>query len=213
MEDESQGAKANRHGRHLEKQVEKHLNSLGVVSVKHRDWVAGIVEAPENATGVLLKDVPYVTFSGKNGKSEYLLLKNGKLDTRIECRGQYSKGSVDDKLAALHLNALAFKERQVVLVVDGDGFHHTMVPWLKKACASDSHKKILVATFEEFKEWAKIYFNVTQEKENENEETLNNGRQEQDQQSNCNERQHGYPVNRQGARPNRPNRKLIIGTA
>lgn len=213
MEEEKQGAKAARAGKRLENKVERHLNSLGVFSARYCDWSKNLVEVPEGVAGILLKNAPYIKFNGKNGKGEFILIKYGKLNIRIECRYQGSKGSVDDKLLALHANAAAFEERHVILVVEGEGFDEESVAWLKRNCAAIMYKKILVVTFEEFKEWSKIYFNVSQEKENENEETLNNGRQEQDQQPDCNEQRYGYPINRQGARPNRPNRKLIIGKA
>jgi hypothetical protein len=153
----SQGSRANDAGQDLEDQVEDFLKEFNVEGINYLKWIRGQERASNGAAGLLLKNVPYITFHGSNGRGEFLLTVDGKKDVRIECRKQSVAGSADEKLACLFENAKAFEERIVILVVEGEGFKPSLVEWLDQSCKSVKHKQILKVTFEEFKDWARNF--------------------------------------------------------
>lgn len=154
----TQGGEANRTGQVLEDEVERFLESeFGIFPVSYKDYFEETVTEPENARGILLKKVPYTSIYNGNGRGEFLLSVNGKVEARIECRFQQSSGSVDEKLPYLFETAVAFEERVVILVVEGNGYKKGAREWLKAKCNSVKYKKIFVFTLEEFKSWAGDY--------------------------------------------------------
>lgn len=154
-----QGKIANLNGRGLEKRVEELIKSYNVTSLMYMEWLND--KFVVDTEYVLLKNVPYITIYGGSGRSEFLLLKNGHslIDgIRIECRSQQVNGSVDEKLPYLFESALAFRQHNVIIILEGDGFKDGAREWLKARCAAIKYKNIRVLTFEEFKQW--LQFNL-----------------------------------------------------
>ena len=96
------------------------------------------------------------------------MLKSKKFDCeiRIECKWQQSNGSVDEKFPYLYLNCIeAMPEKEIVIIVDGDGAKAGAITWLQetvksKKYTSDSNndKTIHVFSLAEFIKWANIRF-------------------------------------------------------
>jgi hypothetical protein len=149
----NQGAKANKTGKALEDAVEKHLSSYDITPILYSEWIGS--EDVIESRGVLLKNVPYINMFGGNGRGEFVLSADGIYDTRIECRAQYVSGSVDEKFPYLLENAKAFEERNVILVVEGDGYKKGAKSWLKASAAAVKYKNILVLSLPEFKVWCR----------------------------------------------------------
>jgi len=154
-----QGKIANLNGRDLEHRVEELIKNYDVISLTYKEWISGRFGV--DTEYILLKNVPYTTIYGSSGRSEFLLLKDGySLDNgiRIECRSQQVNGSVDEKLPYLFESALAFRQHNVIIVLEGDGFKRGAREWLKARCAAIKYKNIRVLTFEEFRQW--LEFNL-----------------------------------------------------
>jgi len=154
-----QGKVAKSNGHALENRVEELIISYDIISLTYKEWISSRFGV--DTEYVLLKNVPYTTIYGGSGRSEFLLLKNGySLDNgiRIECRSQQVSGSVDEKLPYLFESALAFRQHNVIIVLEGYGFKRGAREWLKARCASIKYKNIRVLTFEEFKQW--LQFNL-----------------------------------------------------
>jgi len=149
-----QGAVAYYSGRDLENAVEGILKNSGIKSVKYSDWRISGKKACKKEKGILLKRVPYINIFGGRGRGEFLLSVNGKEDIRIECRAQNSRGSVDEKIPCLFENACAFKEKYVILVVEGNGFKSGVRQYLKNKCESVRHKNIKMMSLKDFSSWA-----------------------------------------------------------
>jgi phosphoribosylaminoimidazole carboxylase (NCAIR synthetase) len=154
-----QGTLANYSGKGLENRVEDFLTSYGVVPVMYSAWAKDNIKLSQQTKGILLKNVPYTTIYGGDGRGEFLLSVDNKEDVRIECRQQNVAGSVDEKLPYFFETAVAFEERTVILVVEGDGYKTGAKSWLKSRCEGVLYKKILMLNFEEFKVWALKFFN------------------------------------------------------
>jgi len=148
----NQGRLANLAGRKLERNVETILNNLGIPSISYKEWL----DNPESDSKyILLKNVPYRNIYGGQGRGEFVLLKVGddlSNGIRIECRSQKVSGSVDEKLPYLFENALAFDQKEVILVIDGDGFKIGAKEWLKWRSMAVYHKEIIVTSLGEFEE-------------------------------------------------------------
>jgi len=127
----------------------------GITSIMFSDWVHDRIQFPLLIKGLLLKNVPYITIYGGNGRGEFVLTLDGKKDIRIECRFQNVAGSVDEKLPYFFETALAFEERIVILIVEGEGYKHGAKAWLKSRCEGILYKDVLMFTFEEFKLWGR----------------------------------------------------------
>lgn len=154
-----QGRKASLFGRELENVVEEILSEKGIYAINYTNWVNDVTSSVEimesmDSKGVLLKRVPYTRFHGGNGIGEFVLIRDGKKDIRIECRLQNVAGSADDKLAALQLDAEAFDEKEVIIVLEGYGFKNSVVRWFKDKCESIKYKSIKVLNLNEFVSWA-----------------------------------------------------------
>jgi hypothetical protein len=159
----SQGRRANESGLNLETEVEKYLISLDIVPQEFPGtniFEPGIFGDSGKIKGRLLKNVPYLKFVGKLGKSEFVLDINPmvqKESVKIECRKQGSSGSVDEKLPTLYKNAIASVEKVVLLVVEGEGFCKYALRQLDENCRSTHWKIIKKVNLEEFKIWIKDY--------------------------------------------------------
>lgn len=158
MKSLTQGGEANRTGKVLENEVERFLDvEFNIFPVNYKTYFEEAIVEPENARGILLKNVPYTNIYGGKGRGEFLLSVNGKTEARIECRFQQSPGSVDEKFPYLFETAVAFEERIVILIVEGDGYKNGAKEWLKSKCEAVKYKEIYMFTLEEFKSWAKDY--------------------------------------------------------
>jgi len=147
---QSQGSIANRAGKALEKYVEDVLKSAGVLVMPYREW-RGLSFKP--APRVLLKNVPYTTIYGSRGIGEFVLMLEGQglhNGIRIECRSQHVAGSVDEKLPYLFENALAFDQKNVIIVLDGNGFKKGAKEWLINKARSVAHKNIDVVMADDY---------------------------------------------------------------
>lgn len=151
------GGRANRSGRVLEEVVESVFRSHGYEQAWHREWNKN----PEKyGPRLLLKNVPYRTIYGHNGRSEFVALVEGRSSIRIECKWQQSPGSVDEKFPYLYLNAVeAMTEATVLIIVDGGGAKPHAVEWLRNAAESrlymsDSSRTIKVMDSAGFIRWA-----------------------------------------------------------
>lgn len=101
---------------------------LGLTPVLFSEWVAAGSPSP-----ALVKHLPYTSIYGSNrSKSEFGLVAPGGAITRIECKWQNVPGSVDEKFPYVVENALAVPERQVLIVVGGDGFKQAAIEWLMR---------------------------------------------------------------------------------
>lgn len=151
-----QGQKANKAGKHLEKQVENYLNDLGYVPImfKKVGTPSGKKIMQQEVPGFLLKNVPYTNMYGGSGRGEFVLLSGHQAPTRIECRYQNVSGSVDEKLPFLLGNCLAFEEKNVILVIEGDGMRKAARDFIKSAAKAVAYKDIKVFDLKQFKTWA-----------------------------------------------------------
>jgi len=151
-----QGQNANKSGKYLERQVEEHLNGIGYASTNFSSMgkLFGKKIISQSAPGFLLKNVPYINMYGGQARGEFVLKPTNKPPVRIECRFQNVSGSVDEKLPFLIGNCLAFEEKDVVLVIEGDGMRKSALAYVKNAARAIAHKHIRVFTLTQFKSWA-----------------------------------------------------------
>ncbi|WP_417022461.1 PD-(D/E)XK nuclease superfamily protein, partial [Bilophila wadsworthia] len=93
---------------------------------------------------------------GHRGVTEFLAVSASRgLAIRIECKWQQSQGSVDEKFPYLYLNCIqAMPEREIILLIDGNGYKPGALAWLKQAVASQDAKLIHVFNLVEFLVWA-----------------------------------------------------------
>jgi len=149
-------ANAALHGQSLERIIETTLSARGFSPVRHRDWAKDPAAHPEH---LLLLDAPYTTIYGGKGRTEFVL-KSPRLsaDIRIEAKWQQSRGSTDEKLPYLFVNAAtsaAIPEQRVVIVIDGPGWRPGAVAWLRRAAAhAPDGKRIDVMDLGQFMAWS-----------------------------------------------------------
>ena len=155
----SQGQAANSTGNALEQLVRDLFIRNGFTEVHYRDWQGGLELYGDD---LLIRNVPFTTVYGHKGKTEFLAL-SGRLglNARIECKWQQQAGSVDEKLPYLYLNCIeAMPEKQIIIVIDGDGFKEGAKQWLRDAVSErryqrpEQEKTIEVFTLSEFVTWA-----------------------------------------------------------
>ena len=147
MTSEQGGAIANRQGNILEQQVRQAFASHGF-----REVALPGVPVPD----LLVRRVPYQSIYGHRGVTEFLAVSASRgLAIRIECKWQQSQGSVDEKFPYLYLNCIqAMPEREIILLIDGNGYKPGALAWLKQAVASQDAKLIHVFNLVEFLVWA-----------------------------------------------------------
>ena len=150
-----QGSKANKNGKRLEDLVEAELCKYNIDVLSYNEWVTDITKISDDVKGVLFKNVPYINVYGSKGRSEFLLFLDGFLDTRIECRSQLVTGSVDEKLPYLLENCKAFDEKNVIVVLEGNGYRTRAKEWFVENAHAVRFKNINVMSLKEFKDWAK----------------------------------------------------------
>lgn len=160
----NQGTKGNRTGNLLEQTVRTILVEKGFEIVTYREWKSNHLFLGNE---LLIENVPYTTIYNHNGKTEFLL-KSQKYDfeARIECKWQQVAGSVDEKLPYLYLNCIeSMPEKDIVLLIDGDGWKTGSIEWLKNAVKNSRYttdasknKHIRVFSLAEFMTWANNFF-------------------------------------------------------
>ncbi len=159
----SQGNKANSSGNTLEATIESTLVGKGFMPMKYREWEKN---KKKYGAKLILKNVPFYTIYEHSGYTEFLLKDDtDNHDIRIECKWQQVSGSVDEKFPYLYLNCIeAMKEKDIILVIDGDGYKDGAIKWLKDAVKSrvyqkyDCEKNIRVFNLKEFIIWANTQF-------------------------------------------------------
>lgn len=82
-------------------------------------------------------------------------------DVRIEAKWQGAKGSIDEKLPFLYLDAAhAMPEDDVILIVEGPGWREGAINWLRDAVGGrlylgpHSDKRIKLMDLGQFASWA-----------------------------------------------------------
>lgn len=129
----SQGARANVAGKAYEDLLITLFQNYGFEVVKWSVWKRRGIPI-EQSGRVAIQQFPYTTIYNHTGKTEWLIVNNDKnLVVRVEIKSQRSAGSVDEKLPYTYLNAIAYPEDEVVLLVEGDGFKPGARAWLKNA--------------------------------------------------------------------------------
>lgn len=150
-----QGSKANKNGKRLEDLVEAELCKYNIDVLAYNEWANDVTKISDDAKGVLITNAPYINVYGSRSRGEFLLFLNGFLDTRIECRSQVVGGSVDEKLPYLLENCKAFDEKNVIVVLEGNGYRTKAKEWFIENAHAVRFKNINVMSLKEFKDWAK----------------------------------------------------------
>lgn len=157
-----QGSLATGSGNTLEQTVTGTLLSKGFTIVNYGEYIKKKHNYGEE---LLIKNVPYKTIYGHNGKTEFLLIsRTYSLEVRIECKWQQASGSVDEKYPYLYLNCIeAMPERDIIIIIDGGGAKEGSIKWLKKAAedhayTSNKTKNIKIFNLVEFVKWANTTF-------------------------------------------------------
>jgi hypothetical protein len=162
-----QGAYACKQGKLLEATVESTFKAKGFEVVMFRDWQR---KQAAYSGDVLVKHCPYKNIYHHEGYSEFLLYsktyRSPNRAIRIECKWQQSSGSVDEKFPYLYLNFIeAMPEKELVIIVDGNGARSGAVSWLKDAATYKKYttdvnqdKEIQVFSLTEFIQWANNTF-------------------------------------------------------
>lgn len=156
--------KTNITGNQLETAIMTVLVNKGFELVAFKDWQNN----PQNyGDELLLKNVPFTTIYGHQGKTEFLLksVKYNK-QIRIECKWQQVAGSVDEKLPYLYLNAVEkMPEKEIILLIDGPGWKPGAIDWIRNAVQNNQYsnvfnngKEITVFNLSEFFAWANQEF-------------------------------------------------------
>ena len=159
MTTEQGGAIANRQGNILEQQVRQAFASHGFREVSFAEYekiASGSTLPGVPVPDLLVRRVPYQSIYGHRGVTEFLAVSASRgLAIRIECKWQQSQGSVDEKFPYLYLNCIhAMPEREIILLIDGNGYKPGALAWLKQAVASQDAKLIHVFNLVEFLVWA-----------------------------------------------------------
>ena len=149
MTSEQGGAIANRQGNILEQQVRQAFASHGfreVAFAEYEKLASGSTLPGVPVPDLLVRRVPYQSIYGHRGVTEFLAVSAS--------RGLAIR-SVDEKFPYLYLNCIqAMPEREIILLIDGNGYKPGALAWLKQAVASQDAKLIHVFNLVEFLVWA-----------------------------------------------------------
>lgn len=153
-----QGTQANLTGKVLEDLVASVFKSHNFEIVEYAEYARN----PASEQDRLVRNIPYETIYGHQGKTEFLVDSPRRgLRFRIECKWQQSAGSVDEKFPYLIENCKSLPESMVVILIDGKGYKDGALAWLKKAaarCGETGVKDIRVYDMSEFVIWANGMF-------------------------------------------------------
>lgn len=151
-------------GNTLEATVQQVLINKGFSMIQYSEWKNNSDKYGEE---LLLTHVPFQSIYNHNANTEFLLKsKKYNIEIRIECKWQQVSGSVDEKLPYLYLNCIeAMPEQKIIVVIDGKGWKHGSIEWLKESVhakkytnTTNNTKDIRVANLSEFIEWANRFF-------------------------------------------------------
>jgi PD-(D/E)XK nuclease superfamily protein len=147
----TQGGESVFNGRWLEQVVELEFKNRGFPIV---DYAVDLGNGHLFLTAMAVRRVPYTSIYGCQSVSEFVLYYRGRA-IRIECRVQETAGSVDEKFPYLLMNARdRMPEREVILLMHGEGARSEAVDWLRRGCrAATDVKSILVMDVSEFRKW------------------------------------------------------------
>lgn len=154
----TQGAKANKSGRILEKTILPVFQENGFTIVSHKTWQKN----PDAYQGdVVITGVPYKTIYGHIGKTEFVVKSPSReWYIRVECKWQSSAGSVDEKFPYLYLNMVEqFPEPHIIVVLEGGGYKAGAKQWLQETITSQKYtpvgftKKLEVMSLTDFLTW------------------------------------------------------------
>jgi len=131
----SQGAKANRNGKQFEEMCIPLFENHGftILSLPQYRILEKKGELPDK---YVLKNAPFQTIYNHRGKTEFVVVDKTNAQEvraiRIENKYQEAAGSVDEKFPYMLLNAIqAYPEKEVILVVDGNGYKPGARKWLQ----------------------------------------------------------------------------------
>ncbi len=160
----TQGNRANNTGKVLEQAVVSTFSVKGFNVVNYRVWEKS-KDKLDYGDELLLQNVPFTSIYGHSGNTEFLLKsKKHDVEMRIECKWQASAGSVDEKFPYLYLNCIeAMPEKDILIIVDGDGYKKGALAWLKKSAETRKYqdkdeKNIRIFNLVEFIAWANKNF-------------------------------------------------------
>jgi len=157
----NQGRTANMQGANLEGIVIDTMCRKGLALVNYVDWIKRPQKYGEE---LLLKNVPYTSIYGHEGRTEFKIKSCRYGEYRIECKWQQVAGSVDEKFPYVYLNCVeSLPEKNIIILVDGGGAKDGAVRWLKSAAANklfikDIDKNIKVMDLRDFIVWANTNF-------------------------------------------------------
>lgn len=137
---EQGGAIANSAGKTLESAVRGTLTGKGLEILNYKDWVK---DKSKHSDELLICNAPYRSVYGHNAKTEFLILsKRYQVETRVECKWQSAKGSVDEKFPYLFINLTQqINERHIIILLDGGGAKEGAISWLAKACSEFNNEQ------------------------------------------------------------------------
>lgn len=149
----TQGAMANKSGHVFEKMAVPVFEANGYPVVAWKQFR----EHPLDRCAV--KDVPFINVYGSQSKTEFVIV-DGDRRIRVECKFQTSAGSVDEKFPYMYLNSvLAYPEREVILIIDGDGYRPGARQWVIDRVNEnwlgykELGKSIMVMRLTQFTDW------------------------------------------------------------
>lgn len=113
----------------------------------YKRWEAACREKKRLPSRIIVRDMPFTTIYGTQGKTEFWLratdaapakgIAGGTpekpLVCRIECKNQEASGSIDEKLPYLVMTLENFPEEDIILAAHIPGARVGAQEWLKKA--------------------------------------------------------------------------------
>jgi hypothetical protein len=151
----SQGYEANHSGKFLEDIVQREFMARGFLFRSHGEDAGNLDMFSRR---IALRNVPYCSIYDCTSRSEFVVT-DGSRKVRIECRWQEVSGSVDEKYPFLLRNAIErMPEREVLILLGGDGARAAAVNWLKVEASRVLAKKIYVLNINEFPRWVRDEF-------------------------------------------------------
>jgi len=130
----SQGARANRNGKQFEEMCIPLFENHGfkILNISEFRKLEKNNALPKK---YVLKNAPFTSIYNHQGKTEFVIVDKSREIARIiriENKYQESAGSVDEKFPYMLLNAIqAYPEKEVILVVDGNGYKPGAKQWLQ----------------------------------------------------------------------------------
>lgn len=153
----SQGGKANKNGKIFEQMMLPIFKEHGFLVMSETDFKK--LKAKPDTGKLVLTNSQYTTIYGRNGRTEFVIYNDNRA-IRVENKWQQAEGSVDEKYPYMYINGVfAYPEREVIFVVDGNGYKAEARKWLEKQIENDwleykeKGKDIKLMTIAEFMTW------------------------------------------------------------